>query len=216
MSFDRSIITFCFLLAGCFIATEVFACTPPSERAVYTINHETYGSIGHHALTFHCDGDDLVVKTDVKVDVKILFVTVYKRRAKYREVWRQNQLISYDAWTDEAGDEYVTKARIEEDRMIIDGVNPGITVPVDTVSSHPWNVKVLDRNLLFGMKDGRLLKVDVDPAGEEMIDVGDKSIRAKKYVVSGDIERELWYDQAGNWLRWRLESRGNVVDIVKQ
>ena len=197
-------------------AGPVHACARPSERIVFSINHETYGPIGRHALRFHCDGDDLIVETDVEVDVKVLFVTVYQRRAKYREVWRQDRLVSYDAWTDEAGDEYVTKARIEDDRMIIDGVKPGVTAPVDTVSSHPWNVDVVDRNLLFGMKDGRLLQVDVDPAGEEIIAVGDTSIKARKYVVSGDIERELWYDQAGNWLRWRLESRGNVVDIVRQ
>ncbi len=216
MALGWPIISFCFCLAGCFTASEVFACARPMEPAVFTINHETYGEIGHHALTFHCDGEDLVVETDVKVDVKILFVTVYKRRATYREVWRQDRLISYDAWTDEAGDEYVTKARLDDDRMIIDGVKPDIKAPVDTVSSHPWNVKVIDRDLLFGMKDGRLLQVNVTPAGEEIIAIGDKSIRAEKYVVTGDIERELWYDQSGNWLRWRLESRGNVVDIVRQ
>lgn len=207
---------FCFLLIVVSGGAGAQACSPPAERAIYAIHHETYGDIGRHALSFHCEGDDLIVETDVKVDVKILFVTVYKRRARYREVWRQNRLVSYDAWTDEAGAEYVTKARIDDDRMIVDGVKPGLSVPIDTVSSHPWNGHVIDRDLLFGMKDGRLLRVDVDPAGEEVIEIGEKAIKAKKYVVSGDIDRELWYDQAGNWLRWRLESRGSVVDIVRQ
>ena len=212
----RSVRLLCSSLAALLVAGEGLACEPPAEQAVYAINHETYGEIGRHALTFRCDGDDLIVETEVEVDVKVLFVTVYQRRARYREVWRQGQLISYDAWTDEAGDEYVTKARIDDDQMIIDGVKSGITAPIDTVSSHPWNIDVVDRNLLFGMKDGRLLQVNVDPAGEETIKVGDKAIRARKYVVSGDIERELWYDQSGNWLRWRLEARGDIVDIVRQ
>ena len=212
----RSTALLCFWLVACLTASQALACTPPAERAVYAIHHETYGDIGRHTLTFHCDGDDLIVETDVKVDVKVLFLTVYKRRARYREVWRQDHLVAYDAWTNEAGDDYVTKARVEDDRMIIDGVKPGVNVPIDTVSSHPWNADVIDRGLLFGMKDGRLLRVEVEPAGEEMIEVGDKAIRAKKYVISGDIERELWYDQAGNWLRWRLESRGDTVDIIRQ
>lgn len=216
MTVGRSMAHFCFWLIACLAATRALACAPPTERAVYAINHEIYGDIGSHTLTFHCDGDDLIVETDVKVDVRILFITVYQRRARYREVWRQDQLVAYDAWTNEAGDEYITKARIENDQMIIDGVKPGISAPLDTVSSHPWNAKAVDRNLLFGMKDGRLLRVDVEPAVEEMIEIGDKVIKARKYVVSGDIERELWYDQAGNWLRWQLESRGNTVDISKQ
>lgn len=198
------------------VAGSSIACSPPADQAVYGIHHETYGDIGHHTLTFSCEGDDLVVETDVSVNVKIVFVTVYKRRARYREVWRQDQLIAYDAWTDEAGDEYITKARIDGNKMIIDGVENGVNVPPDTVSSHPWNAEVVDRRLLFGMKDGRLLEVDVEAAGEESIQIGEKAIKARKYVVSGDIERELWYDRAGNWLRWRLKSRGDIVDIVKQ
>lgn len=213
---SRCIIVILCWICACFVTTRSSACTLPAEHAIYTIHHETYGDIGSHELTFHCDGEDLVVETEVKVDVKLLFVTVYKRRAQYREVWRQDQLIAYDAWTNEAGDEYVTKVRLEDDQMIIDGVEPNVSVPVDTVSSHPWNMKVVDRNLLFGMKDGRLISVDVKPAGDDIVEIGGKTIRAKKYVVSGDIERELWYDQAGNWLRWRLESRGNIVDISKQ
>lgn len=200
----------------CLVGSDVSACAPPEDKAVYRIHHETYGEIGSHKLVFHCDGEDLIVDTDVKVDVKVLFVTVYKRRAQYREVWRENQLVSYDAWTDEAGDEYVTKARLEDDQMIINGVKPALSVPIDTVPSHPWNANVVDRGLLFGMKDGRLLKVDVEDAGEELIDIGDKTIKAKKYVVRGDIERELWYDQQGRWLRWRLESRGKTVDISRE
>lgn len=203
-------------LVVCMIGADVIACTPPEEQAIYRIHHETYGDIGSHKLTFYCNGDDLIVETDVRVDVKVLFVTVYKRRARYREIWRENQLVSYDAWTDEAGDEYVTKVRLENNQMIIDGVKSGLSVPIDTVSSHPWNANVVDRDLLFGMKDGRLLKVNVEATGEELIDIGDKTIMAQKYVVSGDIERELWYDQHGRWLRWRLESRGKTVDISRE
>ncbi len=192
------------------------ACSLLDDEAIYRIHHETYGDIGSHALNFHCDGDDLVVETLVEVNVKVLFVSVYQRRAQYREVWRQGQLIAYDAWTDEAGEEFVTKARAEDEHMIIDGSASEALVPLDTVSSHPWNADVVDRDLLFGMKDGRLLEVDVRQAGEEIIQIGGKEIKAKKYVVKGDIERELWYDQYGRWLRWRLESRGNRIDISLQ
>ncbi len=217
MTKGRFAAAFCYsLITICLAALDGFACTPPEEEAVYAIHHETYGNIGNHTLTFHCEGENLIVETDVKVDVKLLFLTVYQRRARYREVWRQDQLIAYDAWTDEAGDEYVTKARLENDQMIIHGVKPGVAVPADTVSSHPWNGNVVDRGLLFGMKDGRLLRVDVEPAGEEVITIGDEAINAKKYIVRGDIERELWYDQSGKWLRWRLESRGDIVDISRQ
>lgn len=192
------------------------ACEVPMDRAVYVINHETYGDIGKHTLSFECEGSDLIVETDVEVRVKILFVTVYERHARYREVWRGDRLIAYDAWTDEAGDEYITTARIEGDQMIIDGRERKVSAPLDTVSSHPWNAAVVERSLLFGMKDGRLLRVQVERTGDEALTMGDRMIKARKYLVSGDIERELFYDAAGNWLQWRLESKGSTVTITRQ
>ena len=192
------------------------ACQPPESPAAYVINHETHGDIGTHVLTFSCDGDKLIVETDVEVKVKILFVTAYKRRARYREVWQGGRLISYDASTDDNGDLYEATARTEGDEMIVDGVDGKVRVPLDTVSTHPWNVAVVDRSLLFGQRDGRLRKVEVKPAGSETIDIGGRTVDAQKYVVSGELERELFYDADGTWLQWRLQRDGKAVTITKR
>jgi len=192
------------------------ACQPPESPAAYVINHETHGDIGTHVLTFSCEGDKLIVETDVEVKVKILFVTAYERRAKYREVWEGDRLISYDARTDDNGDLYEVTARIEEGEMIVDGVDGTVRVPKDTVSTHPWNVTVVDRPLLFGQRDGRLRKVEVEAAGQETIDIDGRPVTARKYVVSGELERELFYDADGTWLQWRLERDGKTVTISKR
>jgi hypothetical protein len=204
------------LLGALWAVAPAFACQPPTDQAVYVIHHETYGDIGTHSLSFECVGNDLVVETNVEVKVKILFATVYQRRARYREIWQDDRLIAYDAWTDEAGDEYTTTARIDGNQMVINGLKPGVRVPPDTVSSHPWNIKVVKRPLLFGMKDGRLLRVKVEAIGDKPITVGGKTISARKFVVSGDIERELFYDAAGNWLQWRLRNKGKTVTITRR
>ena len=148
--------------------------------------------------------------------VKILFVTVYKRRAQYREVWQGDRLISYDARTDDNGDLYETTARTEGDEMIVDGVNGTVRVPLDTVSTHPWNIAAVDRPLLFGQRDGKLRKVEVEQAKPESIEIDGKRIEAQKYVVSGELERELFYDADGTWLQWRLERDGKTVTITKR
>ena len=188
----------------------------PTARAVYQIHHETYGDIGRHVVTFRCRGDDLVVETDIEVEVNLLVFTVYRRRAHLEEVWRGDRLITYRARTDEDGEIVTTKARVEEDRIVVDGIQGRVAVPLDTVSSHPWNEAVVGRELLFDMKDGGLLRVKVTPAGEELLDLGDGKIKARKYRVSGDLERELWYDESGNWLQWRLYSNGDAVTMARR
>lgn len=197
-------------------AGSALACEPPESPAAYVINHETHGDIGTHVLTFRCDGDKLIVETEVDVKVKILFVTAYKRRAQLREVWENDRLISYDAKTDDNGDLYETTARVEGDRMIVAGVEDTVSAPLDTVSTHPWNVAAVDRPLIFGQRDGRIRKVQVEPAGWQTLEIAGQPQKAQKFVVRGDLERELFYDADGTWLQWRLERDGKIVTITKR
>jgi hypothetical protein len=192
------------------------ACEPPESPARFVIHHQTYGDIGTHVLRFTCAGEDLIVETEVDVRVKILFVTAYRRQARYREVWRGDRLIAYEARTEEDGELYTTQARIEDGRMIVDGVDKQVSVPLDTVSSHPWNVDVVERPLIFGQRDGRLLRVRVARAAPEILTIGGKQIEAEKYVVRGDLERELLYAADGTWLQWRLQRDGKTITLTRQ
>lgn len=204
------------LLALPGLSLPAHACEAPASPATFVINHETYGDIGTHVLNFSCQGDDLIVETNVDVEVKILFVTAYERQARYREVWRGDQLLAYEARTDDGGDLYETRARIEDGEMIVDGVKKGVRVPLDTIPSNPWNVDVVDRPLIFGQRDGRIHKVSVKRAKPEVLTIGGKQIEAEKYVVEGDLERELLYDSDGNWLQWRLERNGKTISVTRQ
>ena len=192
------------------------ACELPASPAVFVINHETYGDIGTHVLNFSCEGEDLIVETEVDVRVKILFVTAYQRQARYREVWRGDRLVDYEARTDDDGEHIVTTAKVDGDAMVVDGVEKGQRVPLDTVSSHPWNVDVVKRPLIFGQRDGRLHEVSVEQAETEIVTIGGKRIEARKYVVSGGLERELLYSPEGTWLQWRLERDGKTVTITRR
>jgi hypothetical protein len=197
-------------------ATPAGACEAPGSPARFVIHHETYGDIGTHVLNFSCDGENLIVDTDVDVKVKVLFVTAYQRKARYHEVWRGDRLIAYEARTDDGGDLYETRARVEDGYLIVDGVEKDVPVPLDTVSSHPWNVAAVDRPLIFGQRDGRIHRVSVERAEPKLLTIGGKEIEAEKYVVKGDLERELFYDLDGTWLQWRLERDGRTITITRQ
>jgi Family of unknown function (DUF6134) len=88
--------------------------------------------------------------------------------------------------------------------------------PADIVSNHPWNYAVLERTLLFDTQRGRLQRVQVTPAGTETITVAGDAVAARKYLITGDLERELWYDHAGNWLQSRLEYDGAEITLTRQ
>ena len=75
---------------------------------------------------------------------------------------------------------------------------------------------MLDRTLLFDTQRGRLQRFQVTPAGNETITGAGRAVDARKYVMTGDLERELWYDDAGNWLQSRLEHAGAKISLTRQ
>jgi hypothetical protein len=99
---------------------------------------------------------------------------------------------------------------------VIEGRRGRIEAPPTIVSNHPWNHDVIERTLLFDTQRGRLQQVQVTPAGAETVTVAGRGIVARKYRITGDLERELWYDDAGRWLQSRLEHDGAKITLTRQ
>jgi Family of unknown function (DUF6134) len=196
--------------------TAALACPEPPERAEFAIHHETYGEIGRHVIDFSCDGDDLVVETTIEGEVKVLMVPLFKRDGTYREIWREGRLIAFDSHIVDNGEVYEVRARAEGDHTVIKGRRGRIEAPPTIVFNHPWNRAVIERTLLFDTQRGRLQEVDVTPVGTETITVDGRKIEAQKYRITGDLERELWYDGAGNWLQSRLEHDGARITLTRR
>ena len=194
---------------------RAFACTHPSERVEYVVHHETYGDVGRHVVTFACQGDDLVVETEIAGEVRVLMVPIFRRDGRYREVWRGERLIAFDSRIVDNGEVYEVRARANGEHTLIEGRRGRIEAPLTIVSNHPWNHEVIDRTLLFDTQRGRLQEVRVTSAGTETIIAVGRKVEARKYRITGDLERELWYDQAGNWLQSRLEHDGAKITLTR-
>jgi Family of unknown function (DUF6134) len=204
------------LVGSIFTAPLGLACEPPPGPAEYTATHATQGQIGTHVITFHCDGDALVVETAIEGEIRVLLLPVLRREGRYREVWRGDRLIAFDSRVVDNGEVYEVTARAEGEKTIIEGRRGRIEAPPDIVSNHPWNHTVIERPLVFDTQRGRLQEVQVTPAGTERITASGRTYSARKYVVSGDLERELWYDEAGHWLQSRLEVRGQTITLTRR
>jgi hypothetical protein len=192
------------------------ACAPPAERAVFRVEHETFGNIGRQVLTFSCKGDRLVVDTTVDVAVQMLLFTAYRQKAHYREVWQGDRLVRFESHTDDNGRTLAVSARAGGKRIVIDGPNGYSEAPLMTVPDHPWNEGVVGRTLLFDPVDGTLRRVEVADAGKALLRVGGRQVMARKYVVSGDLELELWYDENGAWVKWRMHHSQGAVTMTRQ
>jgi Family of unknown function (DUF6134) len=209
-------LTLCLLAASAALSAPSHACERPPGQQVYKVDHEAYGEIGRHVITFSCQGEDLLVETRISGKVTMLSLPIYTLDGSYREVWRGDRLISFDSKVNDNGEQFEVSARAEGDQMVIDRRRGVIEAPATIVSDHPWNFAVLDRPLLFDARRGKLRHVQVEPAGEETLLIGGREVPAKKYQMTGDLERMLWYGEDGSWLQSQLEYGGSKVFVTRQ
>jgi hypothetical protein len=192
----------------------VQACDHPPRQDVYKLDHEVFGEIGRHVVTFSCRGDDLVVETEIEGKATLFDMPVYTLDASYREVWRGDRLISFDSKINDNGEEFAVRARAEGDRTVIERRRGTVEAPATIVSDHPWNHHVIDRTLVFDSRRGKLRQVQVEPAGKETLEIAGRKVAAQRYVISGDLERVVWYADDGTWLQAELAYGGGDVLVT--
>ena len=202
-----------FMIFG--LAGTAAAYEPPAGTVEYQINHSKYDEIGSHVITFSKNGGDQIVEVALAIKVKFLFITVHSLSSKRREVWRDGRFVEYLAKTDENSDLSEVRAKYQGGVTTITGPNGSVETSDTVFPTNPWNPDIVRQKVLMDTKTGELLTVSIQAAGDESVDVAGKRVQGKKYVISGDMERELWFDGAGNLLRFRFVRDGATLTFTR-
>lgn len=209
-----------FALAGVLVPVLVafgaFAQEAPSGTQLYSIHHSKYDDIGSHKVTFSRSGDDLMVQVENRIKVKVLFVTAYRFEAEREEIWREGRVVSYKSQSNDDGTDYTVSARAEGDKLMIEANGESMEAPGDVILTHPWNIAILEQTTVLDTKTGELHEVAVTEAGEETIEAGGQSVRARKFLMSGGVERELWFGPDDIWLQMRFDKDGAKITFTLQ
>ena len=192
------------------------ACSHPPGKDVYEVRHELVGEIGQQTVTYSCEGEDLVIETEIEGEATMFSVPIYQMSGNYREVWRGDRLISFDSRVNDNGELFEVKARAEGEHTVIDRRRGTIEAPGTIISDLPWNHDVIDRTLLFDARRGKLRQVEIEPAGKDTLTIGGRKVPAQKYIMTGDLERVLWYGEDGSWLQSQLPYRGSKVFVTRR
>lgn len=171
--------------------------------------------IGTHLVRLTTEGTRTKAEIEIDLAVSIAFITVYRYTHRNTEIWENGQLLSLTSATDDNGDRYYVRAHREGEGLRIestafDGVVPGPLVPTSY-----WADVFVRQPRLLNSQTGALLPVTIAPAGEEDILAGGRSVRATRYVVDGDLRKEIWYDAQGEWVKTRFEIGGTPVEYER-
>ncbi len=156
--------------------------------------------IGVHQLRIHEQGDRTHVNLRSDICVKVLFYRyVYEYEAK--EVWEGPRLIAFDASTNDNGKKSQLKLKFNMTATDFpqQAAKMDVTHQSTSYSRLPPGVKDLKTVRLLDVEDGETVSTTWIFAEYVDVPLKEGALRCQKWRVDGDVQAELWFDDAG-WL----------------
>jgi len=150
--------------------------------------------IGEHIFRFSRRDGDFVVEVAIDIAVDMLGITLFRFTHRAEEVWRKGWLQSLITATDDDGRLWRLKAE-RRDGALRGTVNDvAFDVSGFVVPASLWHRDTTKSQALFDTIDGRVKVVDSRALGEEEVPVAGRPTPAEHFSLTGQIQRDVWYD----------------------
>jgi hypothetical protein len=168
--------------ASAILATAAGAASIPSSGHLSFDVIRGGKDISDHTYSFSQNGSQLTVDiaTDVTVKLPILGTKLYSFQHRSRENWQGGRLAQIQYNTNDNG---------KPNSVNISNAN--------LVPASLWNDQMLTQRSVLNTVDGKEMSISAVDLGAQNVHAAGRSLRARHYRVSGDLQRDLWYDPTG-------------------
>lgn len=172
--------------------------------------------VGDHRVWFAPDGADGVrVTAQSSIAVPFLGFVAYRFRYRSVSVWRDGMLERMEASTDDDGDRSQVMVRRTGSNYEIDGSGGRYPRGAPLYTTDHWNAAVLGQSVVLNTITGQLNSVAITAQGREDRPTGTGPRPATRYAYDGELQAEVWYDDARRWVGLRFAARdGSVIDYI--
>jgi hypothetical protein len=186
-----------------------------SKTVTYTILKEG-DPIGKESYVIDRDGDRTTVALTVDSAVHILFLD-FKYHHTRTESWNGTTLEKLSADTDDDGSKYHVEISADAGggyKVTTDG--KAVTVSAEAFPLAQWNKAIVGHPVLIPVEsDDSPYKVAFKDSGPDSLTIGGQKVDTEHYVLSGDVDRDLWYDSDGVLAKVTFRRRGFGIAIVR-
>jgi hypothetical protein len=196
------------LLAGAGLLTAAPAAAlpiPPTGRLAFRVVRNG-STIGQHALTFSGNTARLTVRVAVELSVGLGPIAFYRYRHRARESWQDGRVITFDAETNDDGAVSTIAMQRDDAALLVESSQAGrYRAPPGAVPATHWNRSMLDGPFI-NTQNGEVLRPQIARPGASPLP-GTVQRQAERFVLSGPIELETWYDATPQWVGLRFRGR---------
>jgi len=142
--------------------------------------------IGDYGYRFSGTDKAFLVQVSTKVVVKIpiVHITAYSFNQSSTETWKNGKLAGLKSSTNDDGTPHELNT----------GTSPLLPASL-------WDMDIVHAKKLLNTIDGSVMAVKTADLGSESVPVSGGKITAHHYRISGDLNRDVWYDAHGNLAR---------------
>jgi len=171
--------------------------------------------VGFHRVGLNEADGSLVVRSTFEMKIDFLFFTAFRYHYRSEARWRQGLLNSLKATVDDDGRLFTLDSRRIGERMTITSPNGSYTANVPLFPTNHWNAAVLGEKRVLNTLTGRINNVLIVPTVREAVVTERGRVSATRYTYTGDLDTEVWYDDAGRWVKMRFKGRdGSKIEYV--
>ena len=177
-------------------------------------------AVGRHSFQFVNQEEGIEVVSSMNMEVKVLFVSVFKYKHSAREIWRGSCLAEISAKTSVQGSAFELEGRETAAGFSVavaqDQRPPVSTETEDCVASYAyWDLARLQGRTLVNAQTGQLSGGQVIPLGSTPLPQVARS--ARQYTLkTEDADIDLWYDNEGQWLALQTEAGGKRLQYLNE
>tara|TARA_Y100000817_G_scaffold121958_1_gene95496 strand:- start:276 stop:965 length:690 start_codon:yes stop_codon:yes gene_type:complete len=177
--------------------------------------------IGSHKFQFKKKDDFLYVNSNCVFNVKKLGIDIMNYEGKTEEIYKNNQLLTFNSNTKQNNKDKFVKLNFNEDKLNyqIDGSSYNGETDLESVIGSWWNHEIVTKNRQISPISGRIMPQKVKFLGKEKIKINDIDYNALHFHFYSNDDKPLekkklnihiWYDvNTMLWLKSSYEKLGN-------
>lgn len=214
--FSLSALLIVFAALAVVMAAPAQAQLPGSGNSAYVVKRDGE-PIGTLNITFERDGERLVATSDYSIKVKLLAIVLYRYDKHMVETYENGRLVAYLTDIDDNGKKSQVRVTRAGDELTIVHPAGSLTAPAGLFPSTYWPSQTPRLTRMIDSSDGILLNVKTSATGAEDLVIDGRTVKTKRYEMSGDLTRTLWYDaDTGEWLKLRMKASDNSTIEIER
>jgi Domain of unknown function (DUF6134) len=196
-------------------AEEVaLASFPPPGRLDYRVIRDG-DDIGTQSVEFIRKDDTLTVRTNVNIVVTMLGIPVYRFTHAAEEQWQNGQLVAFASQSNDDGEPRKVALKREGDRLRGTYNRRTVDLPATLIPASLWHPGTVHQTVLLDPIKGRDRQVAIADKGLETIKVKGQPLQAHHYMMTGQIDRDIWYGPDGQIVQVQLPGKdGSQIELV--